>query len=198
MKGNFIRGIYSGMLVSFGGIIFLSVENRYLGAFLFSFALLTILVCGFDLFTGKVGYARTLDDAKRLGIMLLGNFVGCGIIAELAHAGMDISSAAVVAKKLSHTPLESFILAMFCGVMMYMAVDCFKRSQKNTLFVILPIMIFMLAGFEPSIANTFYILFAREYTAKAFGYLALMVVGNGVGSLLFSLSQPFIAPVSTK
>ena len=29
---------------------------------------------------------------------------------------------------------------------MYMAVDCFKRSQKNTLFVILPIMLFMLAA----------------------------------------------------
>ena len=110
MKGSFVRGIYSGMLVSFGGIIFLSVENRYLGSFLFSFALLTILICGFDLFTGKVGYARSLEDAKRLGVMLLGNFVGCGIIAELARAGMGISSAAVDAVVQPH-PLAAAIPA---------------------------------------------------------------------------------------
>ena len=53
---TFIKAIYAGIMISFGGIACLSVENHILGSFLFSFGLLTIVVQGFSLYTGKIGW----------------------------------------------------------------------------------------------------------------------------------------------
>ena len=46
----------SGLFIGIGGTAFLSVENRFLGAFLFSVGLFAILSMGLNLFTGKVCY----------------------------------------------------------------------------------------------------------------------------------------------
>ena len=49
-------GILAGVMVSVGGTVLLSVDNRYIGAALFSIALLVICYFGFNLYTGKVGF----------------------------------------------------------------------------------------------------------------------------------------------
>lgn len=70
--------------------------------------------------------------------------------------------------------------------MMYLAIDNYNKS-KNILFIIAPVMIFILSGFEHSVANMFYFHFAGAYSFKAFGYLIVMLAGNGIGAKLFSL-----------
>ena len=53
-----------------------------------------------------------------------------------------------------------------------------------------PVMLFILSGFEHSIANMFYFHLAGAYDGKAFLYLLVMVAGNGVGAKVFALCMP--------
>ncbi len=98
----------------------------------------------------------------------------------------DMGSLGLVQKKLDNDVFDVFILSAFCGVMMYLAIDNYNKS-KNILFIIAPVMIFILSGFEHSVANMFYFHFAGAYSFKAFGYLIVMLAGNGIGAKLFSL-----------
>lgn len=52
-------GILSGLMLGVGGMVSLSSENRFLGAFLFSLGLFCIVQFKYGLFTGKVGYMST-------------------------------------------------------------------------------------------------------------------------------------------
>ena len=187
MKQMFMKSIYAGFMIGIGGIVYLSVEDRFIGSLLFSFGLLTIVTQGFCLYTGKIGFVKELKELFNMPVIIIGNFIGTFIAAflvKLTH--LNIDSSALVHKKLSNDILHIFILSMFCGVMMYLAIDNYNKS-KNIIFIIAPVMIFILSGFEHSIANMFYFNFAGIYDAKAFCYLIVMLVGNGVGAKLFSL-----------
>ena len=183
----FIKSIYAGCMIGVGGIVYLSVENKFLGALLFSFGLLTIVTQGFWLYTGKIGFVKKIDELLNMGITILGNFVGTLIMALLCKAShLHISSAELVNKKLDNNILHIFILSMFCGVMMYLAIDNYNKA-KNIVFIIAPVMIFILSGFEHSIANMFYFHLAGQYDLKSLGYILVMLFGNGIGAKLFDL-----------
>lgn len=68
--------------------------------------------------------------------------------------------------------------------MMYLAVKGYQ-GNADWLLVVLPVMVFILSGFEHSIANMFYFAMAGEYSLKAFGYIGVMLIGNAIGSLAF-------------
>ena len=53
---TFISGIASGVMVGIGGAVYMSCESRYVGAVLFSVALLSICCLGLYLYTGKIGF----------------------------------------------------------------------------------------------------------------------------------------------
>ena len=185
----FIKAIYAGIMIGIGGIIYLSVENRVIGSALFSFGLLTIVTQGFCLYTGKIGFVQKVKELVDMLIIIIGNFIGTFIAAVLAKAAhLNISSLELVNKKLDNDILNIFILSIFCGVMMYLAIDNYNKS-KNIIFVILPVMIFILAGFEHSVASMFYFNYAGKYDLKSFCYIFVMLAGNGIGARLFGLKS---------
>jgi len=189
MKNTFIKGIYAGFMIGLGGVVYLAMENKTVGALLFSFGLLTIVNQGFFLYTGKVGFAKTKEDFFNLPVIIAGNFVGTGIVALLCRlAGMQISSEAICAAKLVKSPVSVFVLSLFCGILMYLAIDNFNKC-KNHLFIIAPVMIFILSGFEHSVANMFYFSLAGMWGAKSAAYMLLMILGNGVGAKVFDLCK---------
>lgn len=81
----FLRALLTGVAIAIGGTVYLSCPNKYLGAFLFGTGLFVILTFGFNLFTGKVGYAVENKPTYlgELGIIWLGNFVGAALSALL-------------------------------------------------------------------------------------------------------------------
>lgn len=183
---TFIKAIYAGVMIGFGGIVYLSVENKVVGAFLFSFGLLTIVNQKFNLYTGKVGFVSSKQEAIDIPIIILGNLVGAWIMAALAKlAGVNITTTELWAKKLNNTPLHLFVLGIFCGILMYLAIDNNNKSGGKQLFVILPVVIFILSGFEHSVADMFYLFMADAYDVKSFVYLFIIAVGNGVGAVAF-------------
>ena len=73
-----IFAIYSGLIIGFGGIVYLSVQPAALGAFLFCVGLLTIVLFNFNLFTGKVIYLVINPPSYliTLAVIWVGNFIG--------------------------------------------------------------------------------------------------------------------------
>ncbi len=184
----FVRSVLAGAMIGFGCIVYLMCPNRIVGAFLFSFGLLTIVCRGLSLYTGKVGYCRTFG-ALDLAVTLAGNFVGTFLTARLfAQTRHTCDIASVVEPKLADDPLGFVLLSAACGAMMFLAVDSYRKSNA-WLFVILPVVIFILSGFEHSIANMFYLSYAGPWTLDALRVTAIAVAGNAVGSWLIDAAN---------
>ena len=183
----FIKAVYAGFMIGIGGMVYLAVENKIVGSMLFSFGLLTIVTQGFCLYTGKIGFVRQIRDLPDMVIIIAGNYIGTFLTAlAVTGAGLPVSSLELADKKLDYHPGSILLLSMLCGVMMYLAIDNYNKS-KNIVFIIAPVMIFILSGFEHSIADMFYFNLAGVHSLKSYGYLIIMLVGNGIGAKLFDL-----------
>lgn len=186
-KQVLLKAIYAGFMIGIGGIVYLSVENRIVGSLLFSFGLLTIVTQGFYLYTGKIGFIKRWKELLDMLVIIIGNFIGTFLaawISKISH--LNINSLELVNKKLNNSMGNVFLLSVLCGVMMYLAIDNFNKS-KNIVFIIAPVMIFILSGFEHSIANMFYFHLAGSYNWASFCSIFLMLVGNGIGAKIFSM-----------
>ena len=199
MKDNLkvlVRGILAGVMISIGGTIYLACESKMLGAFLFSIGLYAICSFGLNLYTGKIGYV--IDNKPKylieLLFTLLGNLIGtigCGYLLFLTRSGDKLRSVAstICDVKLNDNLLSIFILAVFCGIIMYLAVDLFKRLNDfgKYMGIFMGITVFILAGFEHCVANMFYFSVANMWGWKTILYVLIMVLGNSVGSILLAL-----------
>ena len=183
-----IDGIKAGIMIAIGGSVFLSCENRYIGAILFSVALLCICLKGYSLFTGKVGYLPENHSKEAVKILLcglLGNIVSTvllGFAVSFANPALGEAAKVICEAKLSQEALQTFVRAFFCGVLMYMAVSTYR--EKGTLagiFFCVPV--FILSGFEHSIANMFYFGASGIINMDSIIYLAVVIAGNSVGGM---------------
>ena len=193
LKRDLIDGVLAGALVSIGGTVLLSCDNRYLGALLFCIALLAICWFGFNLYTGKVGFLALDHSGKSLCtayIGLLGNFLGTlamGFLIALALPALREAALAACEKRLTQLPLQTFLRGCFCGVLMYIAVWTF-REKKTVVGILFCIPVFVLSGFEHSIADMFYFSLAGTvFQGKSLLFLLLVVLGNSVGGMAIPL-----------
>lgn len=183
------RSILAGVMIGLAGVVNLSVDNKFLGAFLFSFGLITIVARGLYLYTGKIGMINLSAEWILIPFYIVGNFLGTNIVAwsmRCTRFGDTLNQAAqiIAQNKLADNWVSILFLSIGCGIMMYLAVKGYQ-DNSNWLLVILPVMIFILSGFEHSIANMFYFAMVGEYSLKAFGYIFIMLIGNAIGSLAF-------------
>lgn len=182
MLKDFFRAVCAGLLISIGGRVYLSADNKIAGAVLFAVGLISVLMLSMNLYTGRVGYASSLRDAVGCLISVIGNAVGCAICAVLPHK----AAAAAAAARLSDSLPELFVKGAFCGVLIYIAVDVYKNTGKliATLFCVPA---FIIAGFEHSVADMYYFFAAREFSARAWLSLAVIILGNAVGAIALNL-----------
>lgn len=200
-KSVFAKSVMSGILIGIGGIVYLSVENRYLGAFLFSLGLFTIIQFGFSLYTGKVGYIpeKRLTYIKDVIITLLGNVCGTAFTAAAViptHIRSNIHEKAVLImeSKMSDSFFSQLILGFFCGMLMYIAVEngriCRKKGHDTSAVfgTVLPVMVFILCGFNHSVADCFYLFSAVPCLDGAL-YILTVAVGNAMGGMTIPLMK---------
>ncbi len=194
----------AGFCIGIGGIVFLMQSNKFAGAFLFAVGLLTILVFKLNLFTGMVGYLAEQLAAKKWGYLFtlllvwLGNFAGtalASLLISLTRSGnyFKEATAALVAPKLADSWYSLVILGIFCGMLMFIAVDTYKKNIEKKDFlcciaVFMGVMVFILAGFEHSIADMFYFVMSGK-TLEALPALAFITLGNAIGGNLIPLVQ---------
>lgn len=201
LRNILIKSIIAGIIVGIACSAFLSVSNRYFGGILFSFALFSIIQFGFALFTGKVGYIPEKKPSYILEVLaaLFGNLLGTGVSALLlSFTGtwnrISKNASEIMSLKLSDSASGSFILAVFCGILMYLAIEnaavCRSKGYDTSLIfgTVLPVVLFIFCGFNHSIADSFY-LFSSSVSTEGILYILRVAAGNALGGMLIPISK---------
>ena len=191
---TFIKAWLAGVCIATGCNVYLACENKYVGATLFSVGLITILLFGFNLFTGKVGYV--LDNPpnyiKYLAIILCGNFVGCLCIGTSFPSEI---AQVICENKLQNPLLIVLFKSIMCGVLMFIAVDTYKKFQ-SFLPTMLCVATFILSGYEHSIADIAFLIMGRIFTLQALLFIIIVIAGNTIGGLIIPLCNHIIAKLT--
>ena len=196
---TFVLAVLAGMAIGIGGVVFLSLDIKIAGAVFFSVGLYIICVQGLNLFTGKVCY--TLDNSPAyladLAVIWIGNFAGALLTAYLMSvtrfgAGLYEKAFGACIARMDDTFLSLFILGIFCGILIYGAVEGFKKTG-NPLILIFCVTVFILCGFEHCIADMVYFSLARIWSVDSIVRILVITAGNSVGGMLIPACQRFFA-----
>ena len=202
---DFLYAIMAGAFIAMGGVVFLSLDNKIVGAFMFSLGLFAVCTLKYNLFTGKVGYLFCNDVKTYLPWCLMvwvGNLVGSIIVAELVRLtrvapGIIEKSTKLVQVKADDSLISLFVLGIFCNIMVVHAVDQYLNNPHEIgkyLGIIMSIMVFILCGFEHCIADMFYIQMARTWNSQTIIALIVITLGNVLGGILI----PTMRNINTK
>ena len=175
IKKTFIYSILAGMFIALAGVgatIGSYYGGKLVGALIFPVGLIMVVIAGSQLFTGNnlmimtwlKGEITLSKLLKNWLFVYLGNLVGAVLIALLVvYSGVfDSISDSVIATAVTKSNL-SFLEAIFRGILcnslvciaIWMSFGTESASGK-ILTIIGPIFLFVLCGFEHSVANMFY------------------------------------------
>lgn len=209
-----ILGAFAGIFIGFAGIasttISATVENpsiaRLLSACVFPAGMAMVLVAGSELFTGNnLIIISVLEKKVALRSMLkswffvfIGNFLGAALVAVLVVYGhIPDLYGKVLAEKMAAAALvrveqsfsEAFIRGVLCNILVCIAVwaaFAAKKVSGKLLMSFWPVMLFVLCGFEHSIADIYFCI-AGILTSAKYGISA---AGLNMGSFILKNLLP--------
>jgi formate transporter len=177
-------GGLAGAFIGLGAMLFVLVKSdaslgfassAILGGLVFSLGLLLVVVAGAELFTGNNllamawadGRISSLELLRNWVLVCLANFAGAAALAMLVFAsghtelnagaiGRQVVKMALAKQDLSL--VHAFFRGVLCNVLVCMAVWMAMAGRSVTdkaVAIIPPIMAFVAAGFEHSIANMY-------------------------------------------
>lgn len=194
---TFWYAIMGGLCIGLGATAYLCTENAIFGSVLFTLGLFTICTMGFNLFTGKVSYALEKKPYRFIDLVLiwLGNLlgtVGLALLLGFTRIGESLNerAAAICQTKLGDSPLSVFILAVFCNLLIFIAVDGFKNNPHplgKYIGLFLGVIAFIFCSYEHCVANMFYFAAGGAFSLKALLYLLIITAGNAIGGLLIPI-----------
>lgn len=208
----FLLAVLAGMFIACAGVgataAGVKSGNAALGAFVFPGGLAMVLIAGSELFTGNnliiipalhgdVSFGGML---KNWVVVYLGNFVGSILIAAIAVYGGAISGAiatsavSTAVAKCSMPFANALIKGIGCNFLVCIAVWMSfgaKDVAGKIIAQYLPIMIFVIAGFEHSVANMYYI--AAGLFAQGNATVAAAVAEAGVDTANLTWGNFFVA-----
>ena len=171
------------ILIGLGVAVSLAIGNP-LGAIFFAFGLLGVCVLQANLFTGKAGYWWKKSFALKLGAVLVINLIVGYIFGFFLSAALPNLVAAAISKVLTwNFSLSFFFQSILCGMVMYIAVELYRKD--NTYGIFLGVPLFILAGFQHCIANIIVLGVARTFSWT----IILCILGNLIGSILVNILQ---------
>lgn len=191
-----LLGVMAGMFVAFGALgstVALSSIGgglgKLAGACVFPVGLILVVMAGAELFTGNClmagpasnGKAKWSKVLKNWGFVYLGNMIGAFFMAYLTVAGAflwnDALFAAVcnIALTKCTLPFDALLMrAIGCNILVCGAVWMASGEDSaigKAVCCFFPVMMFVLCGFEHSIANMYYIplgLIIRNHLGSSF------------------------------
>lgn len=193
---HWLQGVAAGICIGLGTITYLLISNKLLGAFVFAFGL--FLVCGYrlKLCTGMAGYLINKSvDTSGFVLAAVGNVNGMTLMYVLSilwKPELKLISTQILESKTAMMPYQTFISALFCGMLMFIAVDGYKNAS-DTLFRIISIFvavpIFVLNGFDHCIVSMYYLHGATtfELFVKGHMFFSVTMIGNFIGALVANL-----------
>ena len=225
---TFLLAIMAGMFIAIAGagasIAVVSVETpsiaKLISGCIFPGGLAMVILAGSELFTGNClliipCMAKTIkirEMIRNMLIVYLGNLVGgllvCAMLVyghtfSLFNNGMAEFAVSTAAAKTSLTFSDAFIRGIMCNILVCIGVwmgFAAKDVGGKVIAIFLPIMIFVICGYEHSVANMYYIpagiMSMNEYGIGADGlnWLTFLVnneipvtLGNIVGGSFVGL-----------
>lgn len=194
-----LLGIFAGLFIAFAGIASTTASStiavasvaKLVGALVFPAGMAMVLIAGSELFTGnnliiisvlekKVPVTKML---KNWFFVYIGNFIGALIVALLVTYGHTPDlfggnlAQAIVNAGASRTSLsfmDSFIRGILCNILVCIAVwmaVAAKQVPGKLLVSFWPVMLFVLCGFEHSVADMYFCLCAL-FTSSEYGITA--------------------------
>lgn len=200
-----LLGMFAGIFIALAGVA-ATFGNVYVGklagACIFPAGLIMVVIAGSELFTGnnlmfvallnkKLPFSKLL---KNWSLVFLGNFLGAILVAILTVYGgiLDSISESVISVATAKANL-SFAEALFRGILcnflvciavwMSFAAD---TVQGKAIAIFFPVMLFVLCGFEHSVANMYYIPAGLLEAAKT----GAVVDGLNIGTFLLNNLLP--------
>lgn len=224
----FLLSLLAGMYIAFGAIgsqaaallVQPAALGKFMGAWVFPTGLMLVLLAGAELFTGNCllvipvlqGEAGLTGMLRSWAIVFVGNLAGGMLIAAAAtksHVFSQCDGAfaetvvRVAGAKTSLSFSDAFFRGILCNILVCLAVWAAFAARElagKILALYLPIMVFVLSGYEHSIANAYFIpagIFAAgEYgiAAEGLGWYGFFVrnllpvtLGNIVGGVLIGI-----------
>lgn len=223
-----LLGMFAGMFIALAGVgaTFANIyAGKLAGACVFTAGLAMVVVAGSELFTGnnlmvvalfngKIGFGKLL---KNWILVFIGNMLGAVLVAGVvAVSGLFDSVAetviATATAKVSMGFFEAVLRGVLCNFLVCVAV--WMSFSANTVTgkiaaVFLPVMLFVLCGFEHSVANMFYVpagmimgamggMDAPSIQAFLLNNLLPVTIGNIVGGAVLVGGGYFLAFMTGK
>lgn len=228
----FILAILAGMFIAFGGlsssVASCMIENSSLAKLIqsvvFPAGLAMVVAVGAELFTGDClitisvleRKANVLKFIRTLIIVYIGNLVGSILVALMVVYGHTLSAfdgalaqniVDIAAKKCEIGFGDAIIRGILCNILVCSAVwmsMTTKSAAGKIVALFMPIMVFVISGFEHSVANMFYIpagiMALKEYGVEAeglnwFNFFITnelpVTIGNLIGGISLSVALWF-------
>lgn len=223
-----LLGIFAGMFIALAGVgaTFGNIYGgKIAGACIFTAGLAMVVVAGSELFTGNNLMLMALFDRKiklhqlikNWALVFLGNFIGAVFVATavVISGTFDQIPDTVVATANAKANLgffEALLKGIMCNFLVCIAVwmaTAADTVQGKIAAIFLPIMLFVLCGFEHSIANMFYLpagiltgainnLTAPTITDALLNNLLPVTLGNIIGGVVLVAGGYYLAYHSSK
>lgn len=189
-----IRSICAGAAIALGGTVFLACQDKTVGALLFSIGLITVLIFGFDLFTGKACNEAFIRKPGTLAIIWLGNFIGAVVFGLMisTHPTLFDSASLVAVNKLAKPFYIVIIDGIICEFCIAVAVRGYAGIEGAARFIVViaGVMVFILCGAEHVVADMFYLAAARiTDLLNAVFFLAMATLGNVLGGIIWWMAE---------
>lgn len=187
------KSILAGVMICIGSTVYLLCESKIIAAFLFAVGLFSICTFEMNLFTGKIAYIFDKFDKSNCFVIWIGNLIGCmlaGLPIKLAIPEITQKAYLLVENKLQSDLITTIILSIFCGILMYLAVENYRISKNElakVLGLFLNVAVFIICGFEHSIANMCYCIFSvnnYDMLMASFIFIIIVSFANGIGAIL--------------
>ena len=177
-----LLGVLAGLFIAFGGLASTvagsSIEGglgKFIGACVFPTGLILVVMAGAELFTGNClmagpvlnGKVKWSGMLKNWGLVYLGNMLGAFLTAYLVVASAFLwndalfSAACKTALAKCTLPFDAALLrGVGCNILVCGAVWMASGTDHaigKAVCCFFPVMLFVLCGFEHSVANMYYI-----------------------------------------
>ena len=127
--------------------------------------------------------------------------ISVSILQQTRHANKLIEAASSsAASREGDNLLSLFLLGIYCGILMYIAVACFRRGKARGginimgyLGIFFCVPLFIQSGFEHSIANLYWFMMSgKQWTLSGLWIMLVVMAGNGVGSMVTRLVDHYV------
>lgn len=182
------KSTLAGLLISLGATTFLTVDNKIVGALLFSIGLTAVILLEANLYTGKIGYVNSKAKLISAALILIQNLLVALVCGLIFYSTKNNICENLWLNKLTKSWYEFLFDSIGCGICIYLSVELYKKTG-SIFVIILGVLVFILSGFEHCIADIFYLSASMSFDLKSILYILIAIIGNSIGSLLIRFLQ---------